>query len=176
MTAAFLGLGSNLGDRLATLARAVELLNEHPHIEVTRSSRVYETAPVGPPQPDYLNAVIEIDTTLSPTELLEAIQQIEQALGRVREERWGARTLDIDILTFGDGDVSTPDLEIPHPRMHERGFVLAPLLELTADPPLPGGRTIATLRLDPSTLAGVRPFAAALYSRRPASTPPVKGA
>jgi 2-amino-4-hydroxy-6-hydroxymethyldihydropteridine diphosphokinase len=176
VTAAFLGLGSNLGDRLANLERAAERLDAHPHISVTRSSRVYETAPIGPPQPDYLNAVIEIETSLTPAELLQATQEIERALGRVPAERWGARTIDIDILTFDDDDIDTPDLEIPHPRMHERGFVLAPLLELTADPRLPGGRSVATLRLDPSALAGVRPFAAALYSRRPASSPPAEGA
>jgi 2-amino-4-hydroxy-6-hydroxymethyldihydropteridine diphosphokinase len=176
VTTSFLALGSNLGDRLATLERAARLVDAHPEITVMRSSRVYETAPVGPPQPDYLNAVLEVETALTALELLAATQEIERSLGRVRAERWGARSIDIDLLTFGDEDVDAPGLQIPHPRMHERGFVLAPLLELTADPKLPGGRRVATLRLDPAALAGVRPFAAALYSGRPASGPPVKGA
>jgi 2-amino-4-hydroxy-6-hydroxymethyldihydropteridine diphosphokinase len=171
VTRAFLGLGSNLGDRLAALERAVSLLDAHPGVRVLRSSRVYETAPVGPPQPDYLNAVIEVETSLSAPELLAACQDVEGQLARVREERWGPRTLDIDVLTYGDEVIDEPGLQVPHPRMHERGFVLAPLLELTADPPLPGGRRIATLRLDVAGLQGVRPFAPALYSGSPASSP-----
>jgi 2-amino-4-hydroxy-6-hydroxymethyldihydropteridine diphosphokinase len=176
VTRAFLGLGSNLGDRLGNLAGAVDLLGGQPGIEVVRSSRVYETAPVGPPQPDFLNAVVEIETTLPPRGLLAACQRVEGELGRVRGERWAPRTIDIDLLTYGDEHVDEPGLEVPHPRMHERAFVLAPLLELVADPPLPGGRRIATLRLDPPGLQGVRPFAPAIYSRSPASRPPSEGA
>lgn len=158
--AAFLGLGSNLGDRLATLQRAVELLAAQPNLKVTRSSRVYETEPVGgPPQPEYLNAVIEVETTLSPKDLLAACGRVEEALGRARRERWGPRTIDVDILTFDDEVIDEPDLIVPHPRMHERGFVLAPLLELNADPPLPGGRTLSATRLGPGVLGGVRVFA-----------------
>jgi 2-amino-4-hydroxy-6-hydroxymethyldihydropteridine diphosphokinase len=156
---AFLALGSNLGDRLANLQRAVDLLGGVEGIDVRRSSRVYETEPVGPPQPEYLNAVLEVRTSLAPGELLAACLGIEDAMGRVRHERWGPRTVDVDVLTYGDEDVDEPDLTIPHPRMHERGFVLAPLLELTADPHLPGGRRVADLRLGPASLVGVRPFA-----------------
>ena len=156
---AFLALGSNLGDRLANLQRATDLLDGIEGIEVRRSSRVYETEPVGPPQPEYLNAVLEVRTSLEPSELLAACLGVEDALGRVRRERWGPRTVDVDVLTYGDEDVDEPDLTIPHPRMHERGFVLAPLLELTADPRLPGGRRVADLRLGPASLAAVRPFA-----------------
>ena len=156
---AFLALGSNLGDRLANLQRAVDLLAGVAGIEVVRSSRVYETEPVGPPQPDYLNAAIEIRTSLTPGELLPACLGVEDALGRVRAERWGPRTIDVDVLTYGDEDVDEPDLTIPHPRMHERGFVLVPLLELTADPRLPGGRHVADLRLGPATIVDVRPYA-----------------
>ncbi len=158
-TRAFLALGSNLGDRLANLRGAVELLAKRDGIEVVRSSRVYETEPVGPPQPAYLNAVIEVATTLSPTELLRASQAVEEALGRVRTERWGPRTIDVDILTFDEVEVTEPDLVIPHPRMHERGFVLVPLGELDTDPMLPGGRRLSSIRLAPDAVLGVRPFA-----------------
>lgn len=156
---AFLALGSNLGDRLAVLQRAVDLLAGIEGIEVLRSSRVYETEPVGPPQPRYLNAVLEVRTRLAPGELLAACLGVEDALGRVRAERWGPRTVDVDVLTYGEEEIDGPDLTVPHPRMHERGFVLVPLLELTPDPPLPGGRHVADLRLGPAALTGVRPLA-----------------
>ena len=158
-TVAYLALGSNLGDRLATLQRAVDLLDAREGIDALRSSRVYETEPVGPPQPAYLNAVLEISTTLEPRGLLEAGLVVEAELGRVRAERWGPRTLDVDVLLYDDREVHEPDLEIPHPRMHERGFVLVPLLELVPDPMLPGGRAISSLRLDPRAVLGVRAFA-----------------
>ena len=158
---AFLGLGSNVGDRLANLQRAVDLLSEFEGIRVRASSRVYATDPVPPtpPQPEFLNAVMEVETTLEPYALLDACRQVENALGRERLERWGPRTIDLDILTYEDREIDEPDLQIPHPRMHERGFVLIPLLELVADPPLPGGRRVDTLRLGAATLGGVRLFA-----------------
>lgn len=163
MVRAFIGLGSNLGDRLRNLQRAVDLLSGSDAVTVTRSSRVYETDPLGgPPQPDYLNAVIEVDTDLSARELLRTGMGVEIDLGRVRDERWGPRTIDVDLLTYGDERIEEPDLEVPHPRMHERGFVLVPLGELDADPPLPGGRRLAELRIDPGAVLGVRPFAAPL--------------
>lgn len=153
----YLGLGSNLGDRLATLQAAVDHLAARAGIDVDASSRVYETAPVGgPEQPDYLNAVLGIRTTLSPRELLSACQRVEEDLGRVRDVRWGPRTIDVDVLTFDDQTIDEPDLQVPHPRMHERAFVLLPLLELDGDPPLPGGRRIDLLRL-PGDVLGVRP-------------------
>ena len=159
-TQAFLGLGSNLGDRLGNLTRAVSLLGRGDAIRVVRSSRVYETDPVGgPTQPDYLNAVIEADTTLDePRALLERCLDVEREMGRVREERWGPRLIDIDVLTFDDLEVDEPGLTLPHPRMHERGFVLVPLLELVADPVLPGGRRLKDLRLSADTFGGVRLF------------------
>jgi 2-amino-4-hydroxy-6-hydroxymethyldihydropteridine diphosphokinase len=159
VTRGYLGLGSNLGDRLANLSSAVRLLGER-GVEVVRSSRVYETDPVGgPAQGPYLNAVVEIEFSGSARDLLDAARAAEDALGRIRTERWGPRVIDVDILTFGDERFDQPDLVIPHPRMHERGFVLIPLLELTADPQLPGGRRAADIRLGPDALGGVRPFA-----------------
>jgi 2-amino-4-hydroxy-6-hydroxymethyldihydropteridine diphosphokinase len=163
---AYLALGSNLGDRLGTLQRAADLLDGRERIDVVRSSRVYETDPVGPAQPAYLNAVIEVRTDLEPRELLEACLAVEAELGRVRGERWGPRTIDIDVLTYDRRSVDEPDLEIPHPRMHERGFVLVPLRELDDDPMLPGGRALAAVRLSPGAVMGVRPFASPLRSAR----------
>jgi 2-amino-4-hydroxy-6-hydroxymethyldihydropteridine diphosphokinase len=162
---AYLALGSNLGDRLESLRQAVRLLQAEPGVEVVRSSRVYETEPVGPPQPAYLNAVIEVRTELEPRGLLEACRRVEDALGRVRDERWGPRTIDVDVLSIDERTVDEPDLIVPHPRMHERGFVLVPLCELDPDPMLPGGRRLATLRLVPGAALGVRPFAPPLPVR-----------
>src|SRR5438093_3823872 len=159
-TTAYLGLGSNLGDRLANLQRAVGLLAAQPAVEVRRSSRVYETDPVGgPPQPDYLNAVVGVETSLSPRDLLEACLGVERRMGRVRSERWGPRVIDVDLLTYDEKDIREPDLVVPHPRMHERAFVLVPLMELDPDPVLAGGRQLSTFRLGPTAVLGVRPFA-----------------
>ena len=159
---AFIGLGANLGDRLANLTEAVRLLGATHGVQVVRSSRVYETDPIGPAQPDYLNAVVELTTSLEPRGLLAACQDVERRMGRVRGERWGPRIIDLDVLTYAREVIDEPGLRIPHPGMHERGFVLVPLLELTADPHLPGGRTLMGLSLPPSTLGGVRLFAPSL--------------
>ena len=159
MTRAYLGLGANLGDRLESLRRAVALLGGR-GVRVLRSSRVYETDPVGgPDQPDFLNAVVEVEAPGSARELLEACLAVEEEMGRVRAERWGPRPIDVDVLTFGDEEHDEPGLQVPHPRMYERAFVLVPLLELEADPMLPGGRRLRDLRLGPEALTGVRPFA-----------------
>lgn len=156
----YLGLGSNLGDRLAVLQAAVDALTGTDGVRVLRSSRVYETEPVGgPPQPEYLNAVVEVETALTAASLLEACRAVEDRLGRERGERWGSRVIDVDVLTYGEERIEEPGLVVPHPRMHERWFVLAPLLELDADPPLPGGRRIASLRLGFVGPASVRLFA-----------------
>lgn len=162
---ATLGLGSNLGDRLANLRRAVELVDRNPGIRVVRSSRVFETVPIGPPQPDFLNAVVQVETTLAPRALLDACLTAEAEMGRVREERWGPRVIDVDVLTYGREVIDEPDLVIPHPRMHVRAFVIVPLLELDADPPLPGGRRIRDVRLDSEQVAGVRAFAPPLVGK-----------
>jgi 2-amino-4-hydroxy-6-hydroxymethyldihydropteridine diphosphokinase len=127
---AYLGIGSNLGDRLAHLQDAVDGVVAAEGIEVVATSSVYETDPVGPEQPDYLNAVIAVDTTLTPRELLALGQRLEAEAERVRGERWGPRTLDVDILLYGDLVLDEPDLVIPHPRWEERDFVLAPLADL----------------------------------------------
>jgi 2-amino-4-hydroxy-6-hydroxymethyldihydropteridine diphosphokinase len=134
VTRAYLALGSNLGDRRAHLQRAVELIGATPEVAVVAISRVYETAPVGgPEQGDYLNAVIAVDTTLDPRALLALAQRAEQDAERVRAERWGPRTLDVDVLLYGDLELEDPDLTIPHPRMWERSFVLAPLRDVAPE-------------------------------------------
>jgi 2-amino-4-hydroxy-6-hydroxymethyldihydropteridine diphosphokinase len=127
---AFLGLGSNMGDRRAFLREALSDLPD-----VVAVSRVYETDPVGgpPDQDKYLNLVVELDTDRSPRELLGIAHRLETAAGRVRGERWGSRTLDIDVLLVGDLEVAEPDLEVPHPRMRERAFVLIPLHDLAPE-------------------------------------------
>jgi 2-amino-4-hydroxy-6-hydroxymethyldihydropteridine diphosphokinase len=156
---AFIGLGSNLGNRLANLKEAVLRLSKTDGVSVTRVSRVYETSPVGPAQPDFLNAVAEVWTALSPGELLAATLRIEEEMGRVRHERWGPRVIDLDLLNYGRMKIDEQELIVPHPRMHERAFVLVPLLELDPDPLLPGDRQIESLQIGPSTNAAVRPFA-----------------
>src|SRR5438132_1374622 len=130
MTRAFLGLGSNLGDRRRHLADAVAALPD-----VVAVSPVYETDPVGGPegQEPYLNLVVELDTALAPRELLAVAQRLEGAAGRVRAERWGPRTLDVDVLWIDDVTVDQPDLTVPHPRMWARRFVLAPLADLAPE-------------------------------------------
>lgn len=134
MTRAYLGLGSNLGDRLGHLQRAINALGSTAEIQVVAVSSVYETAPVGgPEQDDFLNAVVAVDTDLAPAELLAVAMTVEQLEARVRTVRWGPRTLDVDILLYGDEHVDAPDLEIPHPRMYERAFVLAPLHDVAPE-------------------------------------------
>ena len=128
---AYLGIGANLGDRAAHLQGAVDGLAATPDVIVVAVSPVYETAPVGGPvQPDYLNAVVAVDTTLTPRELLTLANRLEAEADRVRDVRWGPRTLDVDVLLVGDEKVDEPDLVVPHPRMLERAFVLVPLADL----------------------------------------------
>ncbi len=156
----YLGLGSNLGDRLASLQGAVDLLRTEAGIELIRSSRVWETVPVGgPEQPDFLNAVLRAEVGLAPLDLLAACQRVEAALGRVRDVRWGPRTIDIDVLMIGARAIDEPGLVVPHPRMHERAFVLMPLLEIDPDPVLANGTRLLDVRLGPDAVGGVRVFA-----------------
>jgi len=132
---AFLGLGSNLGDRWRYLREAVAGLPD-----VAAVSPVYETAPVAGPegQGPYLNLVAELDTDLTPRRLLEVARRLEEGAGRVRAERWGPRTLDVDVLLVGDLTVDEPDLVVPHPRMWQRRFVVAPLADLAPELVPPG--------------------------------------
>ena len=142
MAAVFLSLGSNLGDRETKIREALDLLAGDPDIRVERTSSLYETAPVGmSEQPDFINAVALVETDLPPSELLRRVQRIESALGRDRNQHWGPRIIDLDILLYGDQSVDTAFLTIPHPRMMERAFVMAPLAEIAPDLRLPDGRT-----------------------------------
>lgn len=143
----YLALGSNLGDRVDYLRRAITALLRRPRLRVKAVSPVYETKPIGLlDQPDYLNMVVQIETTFSPLELLAVTQQIERELHRTRDVRWGPRTLDIDILIYGEDVLKRPQLTIPHPRMHERAFVLLPLNDLAPDLIVPSsGRTVTQL-------------------------------
>jgi 2-amino-4-hydroxy-6-hydroxymethyldihydropteridine diphosphokinase len=127
------GLGSNLGDRLAHLRAAVSSIERG--FEVRACSSVYETAPVGPPQPDYLNAAVRLWVMSTPETVLEALLAIERADGRVRtaDNRWGARTIDLDILWIAGLALSSPTLTVPHPRLTERAFALLPLLDVAPD-------------------------------------------
>jgi len=128
---AFVALGSNIDDREHYLQQAIAELNAHAGISVIAQSGIYETEPVGyVDQAAFLNMVIEISTTLPADELLTAMLSIENRLGRTRDLRWGPRTLDLDLLIYGEQRLSTPDLIIPHPRMYERAFVLVPLAEV----------------------------------------------
>ena len=139
MSTVWLSLGSNQGDRAAYLRLALRRLAQREGVTPIKGSAMYETAPWGGVEQDnYLNACLQLETTLSPEELLDLCQAIEAEAGRRRELRWGPRTLDIDILLYDDLQLSTPRLTLPHPRMRERLFVLAPLLELTEEAPLLG--------------------------------------
>ncbi len=161
-------LGANLGDREQTMLRAVTMLSSAPGVSVRAKSMTVETAPVGgPEQPDYLNQVVVVESSLAPAELLALCHRIEQELGRERQERWGARTVDLDLIAYGrPGSTSEvvsddPEITLPHPRAHERAFVLVPWLQVSPDAELrlPSGevRRVDQLLADAPDLAGVRP-------------------
>ena len=138
---AYVGLGANLGDREATIRRAVELVDELDGVAVVGVSSLRETEPWGPvEQPRYLNGAVAVETDLPPRELLEALLDVERRLGRARddEERWGPRTIDLDLLLYGDLVLDEPGLDVPHPRLHERRFALEPLAELDPALDIPG--------------------------------------
>ncbi len=128
-----IALGSNLGNSLSTLEDSLQLLDEIPGINLIATSSWYRTKPVGPPQPDYLNGCAVLEVQQTPEEFLVLLQAVELQFGRVRTERWGARTLDLDLLLYDDLVLNTPNLQIPHPRMQERAFVLVPLAEIAAN-------------------------------------------
>ena len=141
MTLAAIGLGANLGDAAATLREAIAELARLPRTELLRASRLYRTPAWGvTEQPDFINAVALVETALPPRDLLDALLAIERSFGRTRldGERWGPRTLDLDLLLHGDAVVDEPGLRVPHPRLHERAFALLPLLEAWPDAEIPG--------------------------------------
>lgn len=146
MATAFLGIGSNLGDREGHLRRALDLLAAEEGIEVVAVSTLRETEPVGPvEQGPFLNGAVQVSTELPPRELLERLLDVEQRLGRVRSERFGPRTIDLDLLVYGDEVVDEPGLMLPHPRLHERRFALEPLAELAPGLVLPGRGPLSAL-------------------------------
>jgi 2-amino-4-hydroxy-6-hydroxymethyldihydropteridine diphosphokinase len=128
-----IALGSNLGQPHEILRSALNAIATTPGITLSAQSSVYQTAAVGPPQPDYLNACAVLETSLSPQDLLHKLLAIETQFGRVRRERWGPRLLDLDLLLFGDRIIHTETLQVPHPRMNDRAFVLVPLAEIAPD-------------------------------------------
>lgn len=143
---AFIGLGANLGMPEQTLKSAVHGLRQLPGSRLTTLSSLYRSAPLGPAgQPDYFNAVASLSTSLTPHALLAELQALENSHGRVRGQRWGARTLDLDILLYGNDVISTADLVVPHPELKNRNFVVLPLLELQADLRLPDALLLASL-------------------------------
>jgi 2-amino-4-hydroxy-6-hydroxymethyldihydropteridine diphosphokinase len=155
MTQVLFGIGSNLGDRLAYLQGAVDALAADANVDVVAVSALYETDPVGgPDQPDFLNGVVLVESDLAPHRLLELAHAIERAAARERVVHWGPRTLDVDVLVFGDTVVDDPDLVVPHPRIAERGFVLAPMRDVAPD--------VAARFTAETAWDGVRPCALAL--------------
>lgn len=167
MAVAYIGLGSNLGDRATYLKEALLRL-EHEPVSLNAVSPIYETTPVGgPTQGLYLNACASLTTTLSPVNLLRRLQQIEIALGRVRKERWGARTIDLDLLICGRIIMRTPFLDLPHPRLTERDFVLQPLADIAPDLVIPGrGKTVRKLLEKRPFTTGVRLYGTSWYQLR----------
>ncbi|MBY6191538.1 2-amino-4-hydroxy-6-hydroxymethyldihydropteridine diphosphokinase [Microbulbifer agarilyticus] len=146
MTRCYIGLGSNLADPAGQLRSALNAMAEIAHTRLIESSPFYTSAPVGPgEQPDYVNAVAALDTDLSAEALLDALQAIENAHGRERTVRWGARTLDLDVLLFGNHTLATDRLSVPHPRIPERNFVLVPLADVAPDLVMPDGTPLHAL-------------------------------
>lgn len=161
MSHAFIGVGSNQGDRLTLISHAIRALGQVQGIRVARMATIIETEPVGgPPQPPFLNTVVELETGRSPQELLTALKAIERQLGRAPTSvRWAPRPIDLDLLLYDDQVVREPNLTIPHPHLHERGFVLEPLAQIAPDLVHPVlGETIAALReRSPVKLASSEP-------------------
>jgi 2-amino-4-hydroxy-6-hydroxymethyldihydropteridine diphosphokinase len=152
-------LGSNLGDSLRTLTGALRALDGAPGLRLLARSSWYRTAPVGPPQPDYLNGCALLEVSLPPEALLELLQETEQRYGRLRRERWGARTLDLDLIFYGSLRLESARLQVPHPRFRDRAFVLVPLAEIAPewiDPVT--GRTVAELAREVAGQSAVRPL------------------
>ena len=168
--AAYLGLGSNMGDRKACLTKAMERLSDTPSLTLKRSSSIYETDPWGYiEQPDFLNCVLEVETRLSPVSLLMRAKEVEMEVGRQPGRRYGPRLIDVDILLYGDQTLqfADPDLQIPHPRMNQRAFVLVPLAELNENLMHPTSQaTIADLIREVDDQDSVRVWGPPLLSGR----------
>ena len=147
MIRCYIGLGSNQGDSRATIGQALQRIDAYEGIEITGVAPLYRTAPQGYlEQDDFINTVAEINTILSPLALLSALQQIETDLGRVRTVRWGPRTVDLDLLLYGDDTIDLPQLQVPHPGMHQRAFVMVPLADLNQDLQLAGEQVSNTAK------------------------------
>ncbi|MEM8611876.1 MAG: 2-amino-4-hydroxy-6-hydroxymethyldihydropteridine diphosphokinase [Cyanobacteria bacterium P01_H01_bin.105] len=159
-TACAIALGSNLGDSEQTIETALAQLDYIEGMRLEVRSQLYKTAPVGPPQPDYINACAIFHTILSPEQVLHTLLATEASFGRIRRERWGPRTLDLDLLLYGDWVIDTPSLTLPHPRMHERAFVLVPLAEIAADWLHPSRQETVEDLLGQLDIAGVYPLVA----------------
>jgi 2-amino-4-hydroxy-6-hydroxymethyldihydropteridine diphosphokinase len=160
-----IAMGSNLGDRLDYLQGGLDGLFDTPRISFLAVSPVYETAPVGgPEQPDYLNAVVIAETSMPAQAVLERCLSLEDAFGRVRDELWGPRTLDLDLIIYGDEVSNSPGLTLPHPRAHERAFVLAPWHDADPQAQLPGRGPVADLLAALGTAGVARVEGAVLHS------------
>ncbi|MEM1252885.1 MAG: 2-amino-4-hydroxy-6-hydroxymethyldihydropteridine diphosphokinase [Cyanobacteria bacterium P01_H01_bin.21] len=159
-TAYAVALGSNLGDSEQIIEEALIRLDRLDGMRLKVRSHLYKTAPVGPPQPDYINACAVFCTVLSPEHVLQMLLTIEASFGRIRRERWGPRTLDLDLLFYGDQVIDTPKLTLPHPRMHDRAFVLVPLAEIAAHWLHPVRLQTVTELLEQVETAGVYPLIA----------------
>ena len=147
MSRVYVGLGSNIDDPLLQLHQALEGLGQLPQTTLAAASPLYRSRPVGPSdQPDFLNMAVQLDTALTPLALLDHLQQLEHAQGRQRTRHWGPRTLDLDILLWGDQSIDEPRLQVPHPQLPHRDFVLQPLLDLDPALCLPDGTTLQHLR------------------------------
>jgi 2-amino-4-hydroxy-6-hydroxymethyldihydropteridine diphosphokinase len=154
---AYIGLGSNLGDRLENLARALTCLTAR-GVRIPATSSVYQTDPVGPSQPDFLNAVAAIDTELGPEQLLILLKSVEVECGRTPGERWGPRVIDLDLLMYDDLMIDRDGLRVPHPQLTNRAFVMVPMLELDPDLELPSGEPLSAFcEPDPPGVARFAP-------------------
>ncbi|MDP1809180.1 MAG: 2-amino-4-hydroxy-6-hydroxymethyldihydropteridine diphosphokinase [Actinomycetota bacterium] len=159
MSVAYIGLGSNIGFRDDNIKRAVEELDAAADIKVTKVSSIYETKPVGYlDQPDFLNAVVEIETTLTPRQLLVVAKSIEKQLERRHDIHWGPRTIDLDILLVDLIEMDEADLNLPHPEVKKRAFVLVPLAEIAPELRLPGGKQVRELLTDLGKIEGVKMY------------------
>lgn len=155
---AYIGLGSNLSDPAQQVRSALATLSTSPEVKLLRSSTLYRSAPMGPPgQPDYVNAVAQLETRLSAHQLLDLLQGIERQQGRIRDQHWGPRTLDLDLLLYGDCRIVDERLTVPHPGMAERAFVLYPLREIAPGLEIPGVGALSDL-LDRCPEEGVWPY------------------